>query len=166
LIAVDQLKPADQNDVRKGGVYKPLTLDDPELKDFIEQVRRDGQIFQPIHVTRDNTIISGHRRHFAAQQVGITHLKVIRVSMDSDDPRLKGLLATLNLGRDKDPGERMREALAMMDKDAAYKAVVARRMKAPTRTDRSDVCCTTEEETLENAGKREARVFCSDHQSN
>src|SRR5437870_3162656 len=58
---LSKIKPAPENDK----VYKPINTNDPDFKAFAEQVRING-ITDPLIVTLDGFIISGHRRYAAA----------------------------------------------------------------------------------------------------
>ena len=53
------------------GVYEPQSLDDPDIIDLIESIRAKG-VLEPIHISADDVIISGHRRRFCALQAGLS----------------------------------------------------------------------------------------------
>lgn len=51
-------------------------VEDDELRDLADSIRAQG-ILQPLVVTRNGTVIAGHRRHAAARLAGLTHVPCI-----------------------------------------------------------------------------------------
>src|ERR1035441_2719394 len=51
-------------------LYRPVTKDDPDILALAESIRKHG-ILEPLLVIRDGYIVSGHRRHCAAQLAGL-----------------------------------------------------------------------------------------------
>src|SRR5262245_59314747 len=66
------IEPAPENDK----LYDPVRDDDPDFLSFVELVRQNG-ITDPIGVSVDGWIFSGHRRHRAATLLGMTRVPVL-----------------------------------------------------------------------------------------
>jgi hypothetical protein len=97
-------------------------MDDPDILDLIKSIRTNG-LLEPIHISADNVIISGHRRRFCAFQAGLRAVPVIRSNLSYADDReafLK-LLVEANTQRKKTAGMLLREAAMKIDPAQAYK---------------------------------------------
>jgi ParB-like chromosome segregation protein Spo0J len=57
---LDSIKPALEND----DVYHPLAWNDPEIHELARSIKEQG-LLDPILISRDGYIISGHRRRMA-----------------------------------------------------------------------------------------------------
>ena len=77
---------------------------------FKESIKNDG-VVTPLIVAPDMTIVSGHQRLKACEDLGIKKIPVIiREDLDDEDEKLKKLLAT-NFGRTKnDPAKQVKVA--------------------------------------------------------
>lgn len=90
-------------------------------------------IREPLHVSADGVILSGHRRYAAASWLGLTVVPCI-VADDivyndlSADERL-GVLALYNRQRDKSNAERLREAMQEVKPDEAYENLLQDRIE-------------------------------------
>jgi hypothetical protein len=75
-------------------VYAKLTVDAPEMRDLIASVRKN-RVMEPIRVTSDGYIVSGHRRRFAALATGVpsVHPIMLDVSYRRDRDKGQGLEA-------------------------------------------------------------------------
>lgn len=121
----------------------------PSWDSFVESVRQQG-ILDPLTVTPDNTIISGHRRWRAAQHLGIPTVPIIRREFASPDDELVALVEH-NRYRIKTLTETMREALLVEE-------VAARKAKERQGT-RSDIVENFPQS--EDAGKRTRDIVAS-----
>src|SRR5215469_17247602 len=66
LVPIEQLKPSPENEE----IYGPINFDtDPALQSTVDSIKRLG-LEEPIIVTGDNYILSGHRRFFILQHLG------------------------------------------------------------------------------------------------
>lgn len=75
---------------------------------FKESIKTSG-IIEPIVVTKDMTIISGHQRYKAAKELGIKMIPIrIREDLIDEDKKLKVLLAA-NFGRSKNDDAKQRK---------------------------------------------------------
>jgi DNA modification methylase len=103
---------------------------------FLNSIREQG-ILEPVVVDEDNTIVSGHRRVSAAEEVGLEEVPVRVEQFESDLSRRESLVH-YNQQRDKTFSQKMREAevLEEIERERA-------RQRQGTRTDTS---CSDEQE--------------------
>ena len=127
-VPITSLRPSPLNDM----IYKHVRADDMTIRELADSILANG-LLTPIQVTRDDVILSGHRRHAAARLAGITTVRVIRrQDLHSEDPAFALLLVEANRSRDKTTDERIREAVAASDPADAHAAI--RRHRADART--------------------------------
>ena len=104
-------------------------LDDRELAISI----RDNGIQEPLTLSADHVLLSGHRRFAAAKYLDLNTVPVrvmdILFGALSAAERLE-VLRTHNRQREKSPGERIREKLLDIDPAQARRDLVLRRAKA------------------------------------
>ncbi len=90
-------------------------------------------IQEPLVLSADNYLLSGHRRMAAAKYIGLESVpvRVVDVVFDSlaTDEKLE-ILRLYNQQRDKSPGERIREKMLDIDPEQARSDLLARRVKA------------------------------------
>src|SRR5262245_57382489 len=80
-LRVDLLKPSPENDQ----LYRPVTANDPETRKLAASIREFG-LKEPIVVTRDGYIISGHRRRLASQLAGLEMVPCRVEAVNRGDP--------------------------------------------------------------------------------
>jgi len=85
---------------------------DSDVGDLVNSIGEVG-LLQPIVVTPDNTIISGHRRYKAIQSLGWTEVEVEVKEVDDDSIPLYVVL--FNQSRNKVASELIREIMVLMD---------------------------------------------------
>jgi|GEM_PF-1979644 len=111
--------------VENSNIYSDFTLQNEDDK-FLYLSVRDKGILQPLQISTDGTLLSGHRRLYAARHVGLEHVPVIIEAVQwkglSNQDRVK-LLSEYNQQREKDFNERLRESLAKTDPEAAYRHI-------------------------------------------
>ena len=105
--------------------------DDYKLYQSIKEVG----ILEPLHISADMCLLSGHRRLAAAHWLGLNEVPCIVVDNIlfndlSSDERLE-ILAKYNKQRDKSHAERLREAMQEIDPDEAYEHLLKDRHKRP-----------------------------------
>jgi ParB-like chromosome segregation protein Spo0J len=129
---LDAIRPAPEND----RLYRPVDPDDPEIVALAESVAEIG-IVEPLVITRDRWIFSGHRRYAAARLAGLTSVpcRVEPISrMDNLDQFVR-LLREYNRQRTKSLDEQPREEVVSLDPQVAYKSLLAHRRR---KSDKSD----------------------------
>lgn len=101
-LSLNLIKPSPEND----RLYKPIQYKD--VTDLIESIKEHGQL-EPIVLSLDNFIISGHRRYKALQYTGLTKAKVKYENIYHSDPEFMTKLVAYNSHRVKNVGEILRE---------------------------------------------------------
>jgi hypothetical protein len=123
-VALASINPSPNNTL----LYRPISSDDPSIRDLAIDIKRNG-ILEPLVITKDKFILSGHRRYVAARLAGLTQVPCRVADITSDDPRLPQLLASYNQQRVKTLDEFLREAIATANPEESYQALIAHRQK-------------------------------------
>jgi hypothetical protein len=130
------IKPAPEND----DVYSPISWDDPEINELAKSIKEHG-LQDPIIVSRDGFIISGHRRRMAALLAGLDHVQV-RVHpisrAENGDAFLK-LLVSMNSQRIKSTSELLHESCIKIDPKVAHEQIVNDRKPETIMLSRSEI---------------------------
>jgi hypothetical protein len=135
ILALDAVRPSPEND----RLYRPVDPADPEVRALAKSVGERG-VLEPLVVTADHFILSGHRRHAAARLAGLGEvpcrvLDVCRGDGTGDD--FLRLLREYNRQRVKSLDEVVREEVASVNPEEAYRALIEH------RDERSRVRCPT-----------------------
>jgi ParB/Sulfiredoxin domain len=85
-----RISPAPEND----DIYKPIALDSPDISDLARSIEEHG-VQEPLLVSTDGYVISGHRRRVAAILAGLTEVPV-RVYPVSREPCFNDLVVSDN----------------------------------------------------------------------
>src|SRR4051794_17948952 len=111
------LKRSPENDK----LYKPVDPKDPEIIALAESIRRNG-VREPLVITKDKFIVSGHRRHVAAAVAGLKTVPMIEVDVRRRDDldAFVRLLREHNRQRDKTAAEKLREEIVSVSPADAY----------------------------------------------
>ena len=125
-VSIDSIFPSPENDNIYGEISHDL-----EFQKLVASVNDEG-VLEPLKVTKDNFIVSGHRRFAAAKRCRLTSVPVIylpiyRSKMDSLTYRRE--LAKHNLQRKKTAAMSMKEALLAVDREIAYKQMLEKRQE-------------------------------------
>jgi hypothetical protein len=129
LLSIYAISPSPENAL----LYKPVTPDDEDTIKMAKSIRELG-ILEPLVVSADYYILSGHRRHCAARIAGLKELpcKVSHVRRGdgetASDEFLK-LLREHNRQRIKSRDELLREAIVSIDPLKAHRALTAYRKR-------------------------------------
>jgi hypothetical protein len=119
---LSDIKPSPEN----LDIYQPVTAD--SVRDLAADIKQNG-ILDPLVVTIDGYILSGHRRHTAARLAGLDTVPVrihsIRRSDDVD--AFVRLLISFNDQRVKTFAEKLHEEAAKIDPAQAYRRLVSER---------------------------------------
>src|SRR5687768_16670173 len=68
-VPLDEITPSPENDL----LYKPVREDDPEVQKLAESIQQNG-LKEPLVLTLDYYVLSGHRRRVAAMIAGLTEV--------------------------------------------------------------------------------------------
>lgn len=127
--SINEIHPAEENVLLYDNFAPNANEDDRKLYFSI----KENGIREPLQISADGIILSGHRRYAAAEWLGLESLPCI-VADDvvyadlTDDERISAL-AVYNKQRDKSHAERLREAMLEIDAGAAYNNLLIDRVK-------------------------------------
>jgi hypothetical protein len=124
---VAAVKPSSLNEP----IYGPIDLGRPDMQRLVESIRVHG-LKEPIVITLDNVIISGHRRHAACLFLGMERIRCRVEPIRSADPEFATLLVEYNSQRVKTYEETVREHVATMRPGEAYQALLEHRRGTST----------------------------------
>jgi len=127
--SINEIHPAGENVLLYDNFSPNSDEDDRKLYFSI----KENGIREPLHVSSDGVILSGHRRYAAATWLGLETVPcIIADDVDygdlSHDERIS-VLAIYNKQRDKSHAEKLREALQDVDPDDAYQNLLSDRQK-------------------------------------
>jgi hypothetical protein len=123
-IRLDDIRPSPEND----RLYRPVDSEDPQIIRLAESIRDCG-MQEPLLITRDGWIISGHRRYAAASLAGLNAApcRVEPIYKDADHDTFMMLLRECNRQRVKSFDEKLREEVLSDSADDAYEAMLQHR---------------------------------------
>ena len=119
-LRVEKLIPSPEN--RR--LYRPILPDDPDIQALAESIRNDG-LLEPLVVSKDRFILSGHRRHAALKIIGqkTCLCREEKVSRASNPERFLKHLLEYNRQRVKDHSTVLREEVLSADPTEPYRAL-------------------------------------------
>lgn len=147
-VPVGSIQPSPENDE----LYRPVDPRDPEIRKLAQSLTKEGQR-EPVVVTLDRYIVSGHRRYCAAR---LARLKTILVRFeqynrnDGIDRHVR-MLREYNRQRDKTNDERLREELVDVDPEEAYAALIDARTSKPMEAESMDLGVGTARSKISDA---------------
>lgn len=100
-------------------IYKPINQEDPDLQELARNIAANG-VLEPLVISADKFIISGHRRQKTAIVAGLETVPCRQSDIKHDDPNFLELLVNHNTQRIKNRAEQLREAIIRTDTDEAY----------------------------------------------
>ena len=123
-IPVDEIHPSPENDQ----LYRPVDPADPEIIKLADSINQNG-LLEPIIITLDGYIVSGHRRYAAALLAGLLTVpcRVLSIRRTDDIDAFVRLLREHNRQRDKTRAEKLREELVEIIPQEAHEALFAYR---------------------------------------
>ncbi len=126
-IPIHKLIPSPENDQ----LYRPIELTDPDIIELADSIAEIG-VQEPLVVTADYFVVSGHRRLAAAKQARLSSVpcRVLDFDKDDDIDQFMQLLRECNRQRVKTFGEALREQAIDADPEVAYQALVEHRREA------------------------------------
>lgn len=109
-------------------VYRPITPDDPEFRELAKSIKKHG-ILEPLLISRDGFIISGHRRYTASLLAGLKAVPVQThsISWEKDRDAFLTLLVESNSQRIKSVSELLHESIIKIDPKIAHDSAPANR---------------------------------------
>jgi hypothetical protein len=121
LFSISAIRPAPENDL----IYRAIRTDDSEIIALADSIRENG-LREPIVVTLDHFILSGHRRFAAAKLAGLTEVecRVEQICRLDDIDAFTRLLAEYNRQRVKGRDEKLREEILAIDPNEAHQALI------------------------------------------
>lgn len=105
--SISQLHPSPENDQ----IYRPPNPDSTDIKRLARRIQEQG-VLEPLVITQDGFIVSGHRRHSAAMLAGLEHVPcrvLAKRRVDYTNDEYVRLLQAHNEQREKSLDERIRE---------------------------------------------------------
>jgi hypothetical protein len=121
------IQPSPENEL----IYRPVSPHDPGIQELAQSIRKHG-LKEPIVLSRDRYIISGHRRFAACQLLGMQKIRCRVEDIDRNDPRFETMLREFNRQRVKSFAEVAREAVIDIEPGRAYESLIEHR-KANSR---------------------------------
>jgi len=141
MLTVASIKPAPENDQ----LYKAIAWDDPEILELARSIKERG-IQEPILISRDGYIISGHRRRIAAT-IAELELVPVRVHPISREQDREGFRSLLNSQRIKSASELLHETLVKINPKEAHEQIVnERKKKESERLTQTNLCAIDPED--------------------
>jgi hypothetical protein len=120
-----EIRPAPENDL----LYRPITTDDPEIIALADSIQREG-LLEPIVITTDDVIISGHRRYAACKRLGHDSVDCLVQDVRSDHPDFVVFLREHNRQRVKSLDEVVREEVVSADPEEPHRLLIEHRKQA------------------------------------
>jgi hypothetical protein len=123
---IEAITPAPEND----DVYSAIAWDDPDIHELARSIKEHG-LQEPILISRDGYIISGHRRRVAARIAGLKEVpvRVHEVSRAENPKEFLKLLVEMNTQRIKSTSVLLHEALIKIDPKKAHQQIVNERIE-------------------------------------
>ena len=126
-IPIRKLTPSPENDQ----LYRPVDPSDPDIAELADSIAEIG-VREPLVVTADYFVVSGHRRLVAAKRARLPHVpcRVLDFDKDDDPDQFMQLLREHNRQRVKTFGETLREQAIDADPEIAYQSLIEHRQEA------------------------------------
>jgi hypothetical protein len=123
-LSLDSIRPAPENSL----VYGPVSAADPGIRALARSIEDHG-LREPIVVTADRYILSGHRRHAACRLAGLREVDCRVEPISRSDPEFERLLVEYNRQRVKSFDEVIREQVidSEIDPAEAYQSLLTHR---------------------------------------
>jgi hypothetical protein len=120
------IKPAPEND----NIYGVICPHDPEVVELTKSIKAHG-LQEPILISTDGFIISGHRRRVACERAGLLHVEVRihPISRKANKDEFVKLLVEMNSQRIKSTSVLIKETLVKLDPKTSYQQIVNDRKK-------------------------------------
>ena len=123
------IRPSPENEA----LYRPVSPDDPDVRALAQSIRDFG-LKEPLVVSADGFLLSGHRRHVACRLAGLNRVPCRVEPIRRGHPDFVRLLREYNRQRVKTRDEVTREEIVSSDPEEAYRALREHR-EAASRVD-------------------------------
>jgi hypothetical protein len=143
---IDDVQPTPENEK----IYRPVNPSDPDVRALADSILEHG-VREPLVITEDGFILSGHRRYTAARIAGLAEVpcRIEPISYwDGDTDEILRLLREYNRQRVKSLDEMLREEVVSADPHTAYVQLLLHRHRL------SDMSGNGEVATIQLAEKR------------
>jgi ParB-like chromosome segregation protein Spo0J len=124
ILPVASIEPAPENEL----IYRAISEEDPDIQGLAESIKKNG-IIEPLVISKDNFVLSGHRRLFAALLAGLTEVPCRTEDISHNDLFFKHRLTEYNRQRIKGVDEVFREELLRADPDTSYDQLLSERIE-------------------------------------
>lgn len=118
-LSLDEIRPAPENDL----VYRPVRPEDPDIQELARSIEQHG-LREPIVITRDGFILSGHRRYAACRIAGLRSVECRIEDITRGDREFETMLVEYNRQRVKGFDEVVREQIITCNPENAYEALI------------------------------------------
>ena len=148
-LPVGDILPSPENDE----LYRPVNETDPQIARLAQSIVQHG-IQEPLLITRDHWIISGHRRYAAAKLAGLDSVpcRIVPLYKDADHDEFMTLLTECNRQRVKSFDEKLREQVVSENQQDAYASLIAhRRQRSAVTADRMALLGITSRSEISDA---------------
>jgi hypothetical protein len=126
MVSLLKISPSPENEK----LYKPVSCNDPDIIALAKSIEEFG-LREPLVITKDDFIVSGHRRRVAAWLAGLREAPCRRLGVTRvGHPDFVRLLAEFNRQRVKSREEHLREEVLSVDPQEAYQALVEYRERS------------------------------------
>lgn len=125
ILPLSSMTPARVNDL----IYRPVDITDPAIKSLSLGICKNG-LLEPIVLTRDSVIVSGHRRYAACRLAGLREAPCRVMDIVSSDADFAAMLTAFNDQRAKTFAEQLREKVIQSDPEESYRLLVEHRRQA------------------------------------
>jgi hypothetical protein len=121
---LDSIKPAPENDA----IYGPISWDDPEISELARSIKGHG-LQDPLIISSDGYIISGHRRRIASYLAGLDEVpvQIYPISRQTNPKEFLKLLVGMNSQRIKNASTLFHESLVKIDPKSAHQKIINER---------------------------------------
>jgi hypothetical protein len=124
-LLVAAIRPAPENEL----IYRPVNKEAPEIQELARSIQEFG-VMEPIVVTRDGYILSGHQRHAACRLLGLEYIPGRIEPITRDSPEFIPRLREFNRQRVKSFDEVVRERVVEVRPGEAYQSLIDHRRAA------------------------------------
>jgi len=128
---LELILPAPEN----SAVYSAIAWDDPLIRELARSIQKHG-LKEPILISQDGYIISGHRRRIAAALAGLKEVpvKIAPISRANNPKEFVELLVAMNSQRIKSTSDLLHETIVKTDPKTAHQQIINQRLIKNTQS--------------------------------